>query len=101
MAYGVVQSMDLVRADNAGIGGSGIGIGTIAGAVVGGKRDKVTVIALREMAAGKYGIEILARNRTDPASFPAGGTANENTWNWITEPEGETARDKVVPAQPA
>jgi outer membrane lipoprotein SlyB len=34
--YGVVQSIDLVRQDNAGIGGSGIGIGTIAGAVVGG-----------------------------------------------------------------
>lgn len=34
--YGVVQSIDVVRQDNAGIGGSGIGIGTIAGAVVGG-----------------------------------------------------------------
>lgn len=37
--YGVVQSIDLVQqgsAGNTGIGGSGIGIGTIAGAVVGG-----------------------------------------------------------------
>ena len=34
--YGVVQSIELVRIDNAGIGGSGIGAGTIAGAVVGG-----------------------------------------------------------------
>lgn len=34
--YGVVQSIDLVRADNAGIAGSGIGVGAIAGAVVGG-----------------------------------------------------------------
>lgn len=34
--YGVVQSIDLVRVDNAGIGGSGIGVGAIAGAVVGG-----------------------------------------------------------------
>lgn len=34
--YGVVQSIDVVRQGNAGIGGSGIGIGTIAGAVVGG-----------------------------------------------------------------
>ena len=32
--YGVVQSIDLVRHD--GIGGTGIGVGTIAGAVVGG-----------------------------------------------------------------
>lgn len=37
--YGVVQSMELVQqgnTGNTGIGGSGIGIGTIAGAVVGG-----------------------------------------------------------------
>ncbi len=34
--YGVVQSIDLIRADNAGIAGSGIGVGAIAGAVVGG-----------------------------------------------------------------
>lgn len=34
--YGVVQSIDLVRQENTGIGGSGIGVGTIAGAVVGG-----------------------------------------------------------------
>ena len=31
--YGVVQSIDLVRQDNAG---SGIGVGTVAGAIVGG-----------------------------------------------------------------
>ncbi len=34
--YGVVQSIELVRQGNSGIGGSGIGLGTIAGAVVGG-----------------------------------------------------------------
>ena len=37
--YGVVQSVELLQqgsAGNAGIGGSGIGVGTIAGAVVGG-----------------------------------------------------------------
>jgi outer membrane lipoprotein SlyB len=37
--YGVVQSIDLVQQGNAGktgIGGSSIGIGTIAGAVIGG-----------------------------------------------------------------
>ena len=37
--YGVVQSIELARqgsAGNTGIGGSGIGVGTIAGAVVGG-----------------------------------------------------------------
>lgn len=35
-AYGVVRSIELVRPDNNGIGGSGVGLGTIAGAVVGG-----------------------------------------------------------------
>lgn len=34
--YGVVQSIDPVAQANTGIGGTGIGIGTIAGAVVGG-----------------------------------------------------------------
>jgi outer membrane lipoprotein SlyB len=34
--YGVVQSIELVRHDNSGIGGSGIGLGTVAGAVIGG-----------------------------------------------------------------
>jgi outer membrane lipoprotein SlyB len=36
--YGVVQAIEVVRQDSAGtgIGGSGIGLGTIAGAVVGG-----------------------------------------------------------------
>jgi outer membrane lipoprotein SlyB len=34
--YGVVQSIDLVQQGNTGIGGSGVGMGTIAGAVVGG-----------------------------------------------------------------
>lgn len=34
--YGVVQSIELVQQGSSGIGGSGIGIGTIAGAVVGG-----------------------------------------------------------------
>lgn len=35
-SYGVVQAIDVVRQENTGIGGSGIGVGTIAGAVVGG-----------------------------------------------------------------
>jgi len=34
--YGVVQSVELVRQEHDGIGGSGVGLGTIAGAVVGG-----------------------------------------------------------------
>jgi outer membrane lipoprotein SlyB len=35
-AYGVVHSIELVQQENSGIGGSSIGLGTIAGAVIGG-----------------------------------------------------------------
>jgi len=34
--YGVVQSIELVKHEKSGIGGSGIGLGTVAGAVIGG-----------------------------------------------------------------
>ncbi len=33
-------------------------------------RDKFTVIALREIAAGKIGVEVLRRNQTPPAPTP-------------------------------
>lgn len=36
VGYGVVQSIEVVRQDNDGVGGSGVGAGTILGAVVGG-----------------------------------------------------------------
>ena len=35
-SYGVVESVELPRAQNSGIGGTDIGLGTLAGAVVGG-----------------------------------------------------------------
>lgn len=34
--YGVVHSVEVIKNENNGIGGSGIGLGTIAGAVIGG-----------------------------------------------------------------
>jgi outer membrane lipoprotein SlyB len=34
--YGVVQSVELVRQENSGIAGSGVGVGTLAGALIGG-----------------------------------------------------------------
>ncbi len=34
--YGVVQSIELVPQDNSGIAGTGIGMGTVAGALIGG-----------------------------------------------------------------
>jgi DNA-directed RNA polymerase subunit omega len=64
-------------------------------------RDKPTVLALREMAAGKYGIEILNRKRPAATGLSASGTANDNAWRRITETAGDTAEEKNVPAQPA
>jgi DNA-directed RNA polymerase subunit omega len=64
-------------------------------------RDKPTVLALREMAAGKYGIEILNRKRPAVIGLPADGTANENAWRRITETVGDTGEEKNVPVQPA
>jgi DNA-directed RNA polymerase subunit omega len=64
-------------------------------------QDKPTVLALREMAAGKYGIEIL--NRKEPAAIglPADGTVTDNAWRRITEPAADTAEEKNVLPQAA
>ena len=61
-------------------------------------RDKPTVIALRELAAGKYGIEILAKNRTAPKVLPVGATTNDD-WRRITEPLAHTAEVENVSAE--
>ena len=65
---------------------------------VDGDRDKAPVIALREMAAGKYGIEILARTRTSPAGAAPGENTNEAEWRRITETAGEAVKVKEVTA---
>jgi outer membrane lipoprotein SlyB len=59
--YGVVQSIELVRQDSTGIGGSGIGLGTVAGAVVGGvvgsqigKGSGQTAATVLGVAGGAY-----------------------------------------------
>jgi DNA-directed RNA polymerase subunit omega len=62
-------------------------------------RDKPTVIALRELAAGKYGVEILAKNRTNPKALPSGATVNDDAWRRITETAGDTADGKNVSAE--
>ena len=56
-------------------------------------RDKSTVIALREMAAGKYGTEILHKNETD--AMPTSASSNEKAWDRITEAGKETVRQKT------
>ncbi len=63
--------------------------------------DKATVIALREMAAGKYGIEILGKNHTDAESSPARESASEVAWRRITEGAGDAAKEEKVSVEPA
>ena len=41
-----------------------------ASPLVEANRDKFTVIALREIAVGKIGVEVLRRNQTPPAAAP-------------------------------
>lgn len=69
--YGVVQSIELVQQANTGIGGSGIGAGTIIGGVVGGvlgsqvgQGDGKTAATVLGAAGGAYaGHEIEKRNQ--------------------------------------
>lgn len=75
--YGVVQSIELVRRDDAGIGGSGIGIGTVAGAVVGGvvgsqvgKGGGKTAATVLGAAGGAYaGHELEKRSRPQSDAY--------------------------------
>jgi DNA-directed RNA polymerase subunit omega len=62
-------------------------------------RDKPTVVALRELAAGKYGVEILARNRTNPDALAAADTASDDAWRRITETGNDTAKQKNPSAE--
>lgn len=71
--YGVVHSIELVRQENSGIAGSSVGLGTIAGAVIGGVVGNQvgagrgrTVATVAGAAGGAYvGHELENRQKTD------------------------------------
>jgi len=71
--YGVVKSIELVPQENQGIAGSNIGLGTIAGAVIGGVVGNQigagrgnTVATVAGAAGGAYvGHELEKRQRSD------------------------------------
>lgn len=73
--YGVVQSIELVRQEASGIGGSGIDAGTIAGAVIGGivghqvgQGQGNTAATVLGAAGGAYaGHELEKRNQRQQA----------------------------------
>jgi outer membrane lipoprotein SlyB len=99
-SYGVVQSIDLVRAEN-GIGGSGIGIGTIAGAVIGGVvgnqvgsgrgNTAATVVGAAGGAYAGHEIEKRSQQQADAYKF----TVRMNNGNLQTVTQSSSADIQV------
>lgn len=91
--YGVVQSIDLVRADNAGIAGSGIGVGAIAGAVVGGivgnqvgGGSGKTAATVLGAAGGAYaGHELEKRNQTQSDGYRFTIRLQDGSYQTVTQ----------------
>lgn len=94
-SYGVVQSIELVQQNTStGIGGSGIGIGAIAGAVVGGVLGNQvgggtgkTVATVAGAAGGAYvGNEIEKGQRTPTAnSYNVNVRMNNGTYQTVNQ----------------
>ena len=91
--YGVVQSIDLVRQGNAGIGGSGIGVGTIAGAVVGGivgnqvgQGQGNTAATVIGAAGGAYaGHELEKRNQQQSDAYKLTIRMSDGSYQTLTQ----------------
>ncbi len=93
VGYGVVQSIEVVRQDNDGIGGSGVGAGTILGAVVGGivgnqvgggsGRTAATVLGA---AGGAYaGNQIEKRNQNPSEAYRFTIRMNNGSYQTVTQ----------------
>lgn len=91
--YGVVQSIELVRQDTAGIAGSGIGASTIAGAVVGGivgsqvgsgqGKTAATVIGAAGGAYAGHELEKRSQQQTDAYKFTI--RMNDGSYQTVTQ----------------
>lgn len=102
--YGVVQSVDIVQQSstaNTGIGGSGIGIGTIAGAVVGGVLGNQvgggtgrTVATVAGAAGGAYvGHELENRQKQRTTDvYRVGIRMNNGAYQTLTQSENTNLR---------
>lgn len=97
---GVVQSIELVKVDNSGIGGSGIGVGTIAGAVVGGivgnqmgggqGKTATTVIGA---AGGAYaGHELEKRGQQSSDAYKLSIRMDNGSYQTVTQTSGAGIR---------
>ena len=91
--YGVVQSIELVRQTNTGIGGSGIGAGAIAGAVVGGILGNQvgggsgkTAATVLGAAGGAYaGNELQKRNQPQSDAYQFTIRMNDGSHQTLTQ----------------
>lgn len=91
--YGVVQSIELVRQDSAGIGGSGIGLGTVAGAVVGGvvgsqigKGSGQTAATVLGVAGGAYaGHELEKRSQQQVDAYKFTIRMNDGSYQTLMQ----------------
>lgn len=91
--YGVVQSIELVKQDNAGIAGSGIGAGTIAGAVVGGivgsqvgSGSGKTAATVLGAAGGAYaGHELEKRSQQQADAYKFTIRMNDGSYQTVTQ----------------
>lgn len=102
--YGVVQSVDIVQQGspgNTGIGGSGVGIGTIAGAVVGGVLGNQvgggtgrTVATVAGAAGGAYvGHELENRQKQRTTDvYRVGIRMNNGAYQTLTQSENTNLR---------
>ncbi len=90
---GVVQSIELVRQQNTGIGGSGIGAGAIVGAVVGGivgnqvgKGSGNTAATVIGAAGGAYaGHEIEKRNQQQSDAYKLTIRMNDGSYQTVMQ----------------
>jgi len=91
--YGVVHSIELVQQENTGIAGSGLGIGTVAGAVIGGVLGNQigggrgnTVATVAGVAGGAYvGHELESRRQQKTIAHKITVRMNDGSYQTLTQ----------------
>jgi len=104
--YGVVQSIEMVKQGSGGIGGTGIGVGTIAGAVVGGvvgnqigQGQGNTAATVLGAAGGAYaGHEIEKRRQQTSDAYRFTIRMNDGSYQTLTQTTNPNIRvgDRVL-----
>ena len=100
IGYGVVQSIEVVRQNNDGIGGSGVNTGTILGAVVGGivgnqvgGGSGKTAATVLGAAGGAYaGNQIEKRNQNPSEAYRFTIRMNNGNYQTVTQASVDNIR---------